>query len=89
MTLAERLSEMVRACFTGVWIESHEHPDALAEIAGLCRQERWQLAAWDLERGLSVAREATADSAGGQDPLAAIRALAAMASPEGTAILAC
>ena len=87
MTLAERLSEMVRACFTGVWIESHEHPDALAEIAGLCRQEHWQLATWDIERGLSVAREAAADPAGGQDPLAAIRALAAMASPEGTAIL--
>jgi hypothetical protein len=33
---------MVRACFTGVWIESHEHQDALADIAGLCRQENWR-----------------------------------------------
>ena len=87
MTLAERLSEMVRACFTGVWIESHEHPDALAEIAGLCRQEDWQLATWDIERGLSVAREAGADPVGGQDPLAAIRSLAAMASAGGAGIL--
>ena len=87
MMLAERLREFISACFTGVWIESHEHPDALAEIAGLCRQEHWQLATWDIERGLSVAREAAADPAGGQDPLAAIRALAAMASPDGTAIL--
>ena len=39
MQLTQRLSEYVRACFTGIWIESHEHPDALAEIAGLCRQE--------------------------------------------------
>lgn len=87
MTLAERLSEMVRACFTGVWIESHEHPDAVAEIAGLCRQENWQLATWDIERGLSVAREEGANMAGGQDPLAAIRSLAAMASADGAGIL--
>ena len=38
MTLAERLAEYVRACFTGLWIESHEHDDALAEIAQLCRE---------------------------------------------------
>ena len=87
MMLAERLREFISACFTGIWIESHEHPDALAEIAGLCRQENWQLATWDIERGLSVAREAAADLAGGQDPLAAIRSLAAMASADGAAIL--
>ena len=33
MALAERLAEHVCACFTGLWIESHEHDDALAEIA--------------------------------------------------------
>ena len=33
MTLSQRLAEYVRACFTGIWIESHEHEDALAEIA--------------------------------------------------------
>ena len=44
MSLTERLSEMVRACFTGLWIESHEHEDALAEIAQLCRNEEWRLA---------------------------------------------
>ena len=32
MTLAERLSEYVQACFTGIWIESHEHEDALTSI---------------------------------------------------------
>jgi hypothetical protein len=31
MTLAERLSEYVRACFTGLWVQSHEHDDAIAE----------------------------------------------------------
>lgn len=29
MQLADRSVEYVRACFTGIWIESHEHTDAL------------------------------------------------------------
>ena len=55
MALAERLAEYVRACFTGIWIESHEHPDALAEIAELCRREGWRLTTWDVASGLEIA----------------------------------
>jgi hypothetical protein len=55
MTLAERLSEYVRACFTGIWVQSFEHDDAIVEIARLCRQQRWSLATWDIDRGLSIA----------------------------------
>ena len=55
MTLAERLSEFVRACFTGLWIRTFEHDDALAEIARLCRQQHWSLATWDIDRGLNLA----------------------------------
>ena len=54
MTLAERLSEYVRACFTGIWVQSFEHDDAIVEIARLCRQQRWSLATWDIDRGLTV-----------------------------------
>jgi hypothetical protein len=86
MSLAARLSEYIRACFTGIWIESHEHQDALAEIAQLCRAEQWRLATWDIALGLSVEGADLADSAG-QDPLAAIRALAALATADGTALL--
>ena len=53
MTLAERLSEFVRAAFTGLWVQSFEHDDAIAEIARLCRQQRWTLATWDIDRGLN------------------------------------
>ena len=55
MTLAERLAEYVRACFTGIWIESREHQEALLEIAQLCHRERWRLATWDVDRGLRLA----------------------------------
>ena len=89
MTLAERLSEFVRAAFTGLWIQSFEHDDAIAEIARLCRQQSWTLAAWDIDRGLNLhgrgSDSGTAVSA--SDPLSAIRSLGTMANPDGTSIL--
>ncbi|MDB5334590.1 MAG: ftsH2 3, partial [Planctomycetaceae bacterium] len=87
MTLTERLSELVRACFTGLWIESHEHQDAQAEIAKLCHQENWRLAVWNIERGLSIAGQPETEPTGGQDPLAAIRSLSALSSQDSSAIL--
>ena len=86
MKINTRLSEYVRACFTGIWIESHEHQDALTEIAQLCHDEQWQLATWDIESGLNVPGQ-TEQDASSNDPLAAIRAINALATPDGTAIL--
>ncbi|MFV0446241.1 MAG: AAA family ATPase [Planctomycetaceae bacterium] len=85
MSLTERLAEYVRACFTGIWIESHEHQDALVAIAQLCRQEDWRLATWDIEQGLKVPGAEIEGT--GNDPLAAIRAVNSLATPDGTAIL--
>jgi hypothetical protein len=88
MTLAEQLSEYVRACFPGVWIQSYEHEDALAEIAQLCHQENWRLAVWDLARGLSLPGAVEAGAASdAADPLAAIRAAGALAYPDGAGLL--
>lgn len=89
MTLSERLLEYVRACFTGLWIHTHEPDDALAEIARLGRQQSWNLASWDLARGVQVlgsSGDATTTTTA-SDPLAAIRALNALAVGEGTALL--
>src|SRR5438477_4959126 len=89
MTLAERLSEFVRAAFTGLWVQSFEHDDATAEIARLCRQQRWALATWDIDRGLAVAGRADDSTSplSATDPLAAIRSLGALANPDGTSLL--
>jgi len=89
MTLAESLREYIAAAFTGIWIESHEHADALAEIGQLCQQQNpsWRLATWDIVTGLTVAGQQATDVGSGQDPLAAIRAINALASEDGTAIL--
>jgi len=89
MPLATQLAELVRACFTGIWIESHEHQDAMMEIAQLCRDEEWRLAVWDIERGLHLPGQPASETAdaGAQDPLAAIRAVNALASDDGAALL--
>ena len=58
MLLSQQLAEYVSACFTGLWVQSHEHEDALAEIAQLCRQEQWRLATWDIEQGLQTPGQA-------------------------------
>jgi hypothetical protein len=88
MTLAERLQELVRAAFSGIYVQSFEHDDAITEIAGLCRQEHWSLATWDIDRGLALAGQGENPTAvQATDPLAAIRALGGLATPEGTALL--
>jgi hypothetical protein len=86
MTLSERLSEYVRACFTGLWIQSYEHDDALAELAALCQREHWRLATWDIEQGLRIAG-ADQQAINATDPLAAIRAVSALGTGDGAALL--
>ena len=54
MSLSQQLTEYISACFTGLWLQSHEHEDALTEIAQLCRDENWRLAVWDVAQGLQI-----------------------------------
>ncbi len=54
MLLSPKLAEYISACFTGLWIQSHEHEDALSEIAQLCQRESWRLATWDNAGGLQI-----------------------------------
>jgi len=88
MTLSERLAEYVRACFSGLWLQSHEHDDAIQEIARLCRDRNWSFASWDVDRGLGrTGGAAEAALAGTADPLAAIRAAGSIAPDDGAAVL--
>ncbi|MGA2255893.1 MAG: AAA family ATPase [Thermoguttaceae bacterium] len=86
MTLTHRLLEYISACFTGLWITSHEHDDALAEIAQLCRDQNWRLAVWDIASGLQIPGQ-NAPTDASSDPLAAIRSINALASADSSAIL--
>ncbi len=88
MQLSQQLDEYISACFTGLWVHSHEHDDAIREIGQLCRDRDWRMAVWDINQGLQLPShtgEASAADAG--DPLAAIRALQALGNPDSSAIL--
>ena len=86
MSLTQTLNEYISACFTGLWVQSHEHEDALTEIAHLCRDHQWRLATWDIAQGLQVPGQSGEADAGGSDPLAAIRSINALASPDSSAM---
>ena len=89
MSLSARLQEYISACFTGLWVQSFEHDDALAEIAAMCHKENWRLAIWNVNTGLQLPGNGNGQSAdaSGSDPLAAIRSVGALASPDSSAIL--
>lgn len=88
MSLRSRLAEYISACFTGLWVQSHEHEDALTEIAQMCRDESWRLVVWDVHQGLSIHRQNEASvETGTNDPLAAIRSLDTLGAAEGASIL--
>lgn len=83
--LKEKLKELVSACFTGIWVESCEYQEAIREIDELCREQEWINANWDVGSGLRIrGGEPIADAT---DPLAAVRALKGLATPEGTTLL--
>lgn len=83
--LAVELTEYVRACFSGIWIETLEPEEALAEIRELCRERQWRLASWNLETGFRVA--GASEAADAADPLAAVRSAAGLAAPAGAGLL--
>jgi hypothetical protein len=76
MALSTRMNELIRAGFSGIWISSHEHHDAIAELAAMARDESWQLACWNIEQGLHGTGNSTMVAESG-DPLSAVRAAAA------------
>ena len=88
MRLTQQLTDYINACFTGLWIRTHEPDEAEREIVQHAKQKEWIIAVWDIANGLRLpgAKNARQDTGAG-DPLAALRALPALASQKGTALL--
>src|SRR5687768_2494939 len=89
MTLTDRLTEYVNAAFTGLWVQTHEPDEAEREIVRHAREAKWTIAVWDIADGLRVAAASVGNrpETGASDPLAALRALPALADADGTALL--
>jgi len=88
-TLASRLHELISACFTGIWVQTHEPHEAAREITDLCRQEVWRVGTWNCDSGVQfpveqITMPGITDS---QDPLAVIRAMPQLANGSSTTVL--
>jgi hypothetical protein len=87
MTLTEQLTDYVHAAFTGLWVVTHEADEAERDILRHAREKEWKAAVWDVASGLRLPGDGAPAADGTADPLAALRALPALAEPEGTALL--
>jgi hypothetical protein len=88
-TLSTRLHELISACFTGIWVQTHEPHEAAREITDLCRQEGWRVGTWNCDSGVQfpveqITMPGITDS---QDPLAVIRAMPQLANGSSTTVL--
>ncbi len=86
MSLSQRMNELVRACFAGIWVQSHEHGDAIAELSTMCQQEDWRLVTWDIDQGLRHVGGPPIDVEV-TDPLSAVRAIGSLASGDAPVLL--
>jgi hypothetical protein len=89
MKLADQLTDYINAAFTGLWVLTSEPDEAEREITHHAKQKKWKLAVWDVASGIRVpgSEGPSQAAAGAGDPLAALRALPALADEQGTAIL--
>jgi len=71
----------------GIWVASHEHEDALLAMAQMCRDHDWRFLTWDVAQGLRIPGTEQPDESGTGDPLAALRAAGAAATPDGSVIM--
>src|SRR5262245_66177139 len=89
MQLADQLTDYVHAAFSGLWIQTSEADEAEREIVQHARSQGWAVAVWDVAGGLRLPASPGTfhPEAGPGDPLAALRALPALAQRDGTTLL--
>ncbi len=87
MKLTEQLTDYIYAACTSLWIHTQEADEAEREILQHARQQQWKVAVWDIANGLRLPGVNNATSPDASDPLAALRALPALADRNGTALL--
>jgi hypothetical protein len=80
MQLTQQLIDYVSAGFSGLWIVTHEADEATRDIVRLAKAEKWTVASWDAANGLRLFGKAKRPQPeiGGNEPLAALRALSAL-----------
>jgi hypothetical protein len=89
MGLNDQLTDYINAAFSGIYVQTSEPDEAEREIVRHARERQWTVAVWDIASGLRLPNAngtPRPDNTAG-DPLAALRALPALADSNGTALL--
>src|ERR1019366_6844769 len=89
MKLCDELTSYINAAFSGIWLQSLEPDEAEREIVRHARSKKWKVVVWDVAHGLRLPGNpnGAGQGNGAGDPLAALRALPALAEANGTALL--
>lgn len=63
--LVSEVEQFVKAGFTALWVQSHEHEEAIKQLIELCGKRKWEIGYWDADQGLKgsdkIAQQRTAD----------------------------
>lgn len=89
-TLAGKVTELVHACFTGLYIESHEPEEAIRDLTQLARRESWRLGIWDCDSGLAfpcAEVPVPVNPSDLSDPLAVLRSAGQLSQGSETTLL--
>ncbi len=86
MILANELWELVRAGFSGIWIETQEATEAIFELSQLVREHDLCLMRWNLDCGL-VGIDGQSDGTAARDPLSVIRSLQSVTDDRSTLLI--
>ncbi len=70
--LKEKLSELICAAFSGIWIVTHEPEEAIREIQELTKAREWQATTWSVAEGFKYSGQVLDQP---HDPLSAARYL--------------
>ena len=83
-SLSTEIWELVRAGFSGIWIETQEPSESTLELSAMCAEHELRLLAWNLDSGLrNIGGEPLVNDQA--DPLTAVRMLGTV--PEGQTTL--
>lgn len=81
MTLKTQLKDYINACFTGVWVQTHEPDETEREIRELAQERGWILGRWDIAQGWNLVLPELTGPADEGNPLAVLKALSRMSRP--------
>src|SRR5437870_2238903 len=82
-----KLLDYIRACFTGLWLQTYEPEEAEREITQLAKEQNWILVRWDIAQGWAVADQPSTEPGDPSAPLKVMNRFATTGTDQTTLIV--